>query len=366
MNWQFWNRISTEDWINIAISLGIVLLFLILRKLFTKYVFYLIVKLTKMAKSEFLNQIVEAFERPLRWIFILIGLYVAIDFFPYIEQNNPLLLSLIRVGYIIVVTWGLFNLSSNSSILFMKLNSHTNIEIDRILIPFLSKAIRVIIIAISISIIAQEFDYDVGTFVAGLGIGGLAFALAAQEVIKNLFGGVVIITEKPFSIGNWIQTPSIEGIVEDINFRSTIIRTFSDALITIPNSTLSNEPITNWSEMGKRQISFNLRVEYSTPKDKLESVTNKIRDYLQNHPEVHPDTIFVHFTDYNSSSLDIMLYFFTSTTVWAEYLRIKEEINFKILDILAEEGVSVAFPSRTVYMDDANKQASSNTSLNEE
>ncbi|MFC4403172.1 mechanosensitive ion channel family protein [Gracilibacillus xinjiangensis] len=366
MNWQFWNHISPENWLKIGISIGVFLLFLILRKLFTKYIFYLIVKLTKRAKSELLNQVVEAFERPLRWVFIFIGIFIAIDFFPYLDQENDLLIQLLRAGYIIVITWGLYNLSSNSSILFMKINSHTAIEIDQILIPFLSKAIRVIIIVISVSVIAEVFHYNVSGLVAGLGLGGLAFALAAQEVIKNLFGGIVIITERPFSIGNWIQTPTVEGVVEDINFRSTIIRTFADALITIPNSTLSNEPITNWSEMGKRQINFHLGVEYSTPKEKLENVTNQIRDYLVNNPEIHQETLFVRFTDYNSSSLDIMLYFFTKTTVWGEYLRIKEEVNFKIMDILEKEGVSVAFPSRTIYMDEDRKHIMNNPSPMEE
>ncbi|KAB8139032.1 mechanosensitive ion channel family protein [Gracilibacillus oryzae] len=366
MNWQFWNTISQENWIDIGISIGVILLFLILRKLFTKYVFYIIVKLTKKTKSEFLNQVVAAFERPLRWVFILIGVYIALDFFPYIDQHNQLLTQLLRAGYILLITWGLYNLSSNSSFFFMKLNSRTNIQIDKILIPFLSKAIRVIIVIISISVIAEVFGYKVSGLVAGLGIGGLAFALAAQEVVKNLFGGVVIITEKPFSIGEWIKTPTVEGIVEDINFRSTLIRTFADAVITIPNSTLSNEPITNWSKMGKRQISFNLGVEYSTPKDKLETVNNKIKEYLENHPEVHQETLFVRFTEFNHSSLDIMLYFFTKTTVWGEYLRIKEEINFKIMEILESEGVSIAFPSQTIYFNENSKHIVKNSSQSEE
>ncbi|WP_208588289.1 mechanosensitive ion channel family protein [Gracilibacillus suaedae] len=351
MNWRFWENITYDDYVNIAISIGIVLIAFILRKLFIKYIFYLLLKLAKKGKSEFLNYALTAFEKPLRMLIIIIGVYIAINYFPYLDQRNELFRQIIRVSFIFSITWGLYNLSSSSSLLFMKINDSLNFNIDQILIPFLSKAVRVIIIAISFSIIAQEFGYEISGFVAGLGLGGLAFALAAQEVIKNLFGGIVIITEKPFSIGDWIQTPSIEGTVEDINFRSTIIRTFADSVITIPNSTLSNEPITNWSEMGKRRIFFHLGVEYGTTKEQLEEVIKQIRTYLENNEDIHPETIFVRFSEYNDSSLDIMLYFFTHTIVWEEYLKIKEDVNFKIMEILEEQKVSVAFPSRSLYLD---------------
>lgn len=166
-----------------------------------------------------------------------------------------------------------------------------NIDIDDLLIPFLSKALRFVIVAISISIIAQEFDYDVGGFVAGLGLGGLAFALAAKDAIGNLFGGIVIITEKPFTIGDWIKTDSVEGTVEDITFRSTRVRTFADALVTVPNATLANESIINWSEMGKRQITFDLRLTYDTPRDKVERVVEQIDLLLKNHSGIDQETI---------------------------------------------------------------------------
>src|SRR5690625_661254 len=182
------------------------------------------------------------------------------------------------------------------------------------LIPFLSRALQVIIIAISISVILQEFNYNIGGFITGLGLGGLAFSLAAQDALKNLFGGIVIITEKPFTIDDWILTPSVEGTVEDISFRSTKIRTFAQALVTVPNATLANEPITNWSKMGKRQITFNLSLTYDTPKEKIEHVVRQVEYLLKNHPEIHPETIFVNFDHYKENGIDIFLYFFTKTT----------------------------------------------------
>ncbi|MFD0828505.1 mechanosensitive ion channel family protein [Neobacillus cucumis] len=335
---------------NVGISIGILLLFILFRNLFTKYVFQLILKLAKKTPTDFITQICLSFERPLGWFFIIFGLYLAMDYFPYIDQHNTFFLKFLRSMVIVLITWGLFNLSSPTSGILISVNEKINNKIDLILIPFISRAIRVIMIAISLSIIGQEFDYDVNGLVAGLGLGGLAFALAAKEAVGNLIGGIVIVTEKPFSIGDWILTPSVEGIVEDINFRSTKIRTFSQALVTVPNATLANEAITNWSRMGKRRISFDLGLNYRTTKEQIQRVVHRIEFMLNNHEEIHPETVMVAFDHYNESSLDVLVYFFTNSTVWAEHVKIKHEINLEIMGILEEEGVEIAFPSRTIYV----------------
>lgn len=349
MSWEYITSYETLK--SLGISLGIFLLFLFFNRFFVKYIFQLILKLSKKTPTDLLYYVCLSFERPARWFFVIIGLFVALHYFPFIDKTNPLILKLFRASIIFLISWGLFILSSTSSLLFSKLDKHFNLEIDQILIPFLSKALQFIIIAISISIIAQEFNYDVNGFIAGLGLGGLAFALAAKDALANLFGGIVIITEKPFSLGDHIMTPSVDGTVEEITFRSTKVRTSMQALVTVPNATLANQAITNWSKMGKRQISFRLGLTYSTPKNKLESVVQRIKDLLKNHQDIHPESINVTFDQYGESSLDIFLNFFTKTTNFDEYLLIKEDINLKIMEIIEDEGVSLAYPSRTIYFD---------------
>jgi MscS family membrane protein len=343
--------ISYEVLTNIAISIGIFVLFMIFRKIFSRYVFKFLLWAVKKAPSDFFSQVMLAFEKPLQWVFLIIGVFLSAEYLPYFNEHNPFFLSLIRSSLIFLIGWGLVNLSSSSSVFFRSLNSKYSMEIDEILIPFLSKALKVIIIAISFSIIAQEFGYNISGFVAGLGIGGLAISLAAKDALGNLVGGVVIITERPFSIGDWIMTPSVEGTVEDISFRSTKVRTFAQALVTVPNSTLANENITNWSKMGKRQISFNLRIAYDTPRGKLEDVVKQIKYLVNQHEEIDPETIFTTFDKYSESGYEIFLYFFTKTTEWGEFLRIKEEINFEIMKILENEGVTIAVPARKLYAD---------------
>lgn len=349
---MFWETYMKEDiLVDLGISIGIFLLFLIFRKLFAKYVFTLLLRLSRKAPNDFFSHVFVSFQKPIQFLFIIIGIYVSVGYFPYLNQHNSLFLDIIRASVIIMLTWGLYNMASASSALFTSLKVKYDLEIDDILIPFISKALRFVIVAISISIVAQEFNYDVNGFVAGLGLGGVAIAFAAKDVLGNLLGGFVIITEKPFTIGEWIMTPSVEGTVEDISFRSTRVRTFAQALVTVPNATLANESITNWSKMGKRQISFRLRVTHDTTKDQMANVVGQIEYLLKNHPDIHPETILVTFDDYKENGLDIFLYFFTKTTNWGEFLKIKEEINFEIMDILENERVYVAMPSRKLYLD---------------
>ncbi|MDD2443059.1 MAG: mechanosensitive ion channel family protein [Desulfotomaculaceae bacterium] len=324
---------------------------MLLRKIFTTYVFNLILKLFSKTDAELDKKILLSFEGPMRVFFVILGIYAALLYLPLSEVQKSLTTRIFRSAVIVLITWGLYNLEDVQSILFKKIQEKLNVQIDKILFPFLSKFLRVVTVLFAFTIIVQEWDYDINGLIAGLGLGGLAFALAAKDALSNIFGGMIIILDKPFSIGDWIKTPSAEGTVEDISFRSTKIRTFAQALVTVPNATLANESITNWSKMGKRRVTFQLGVAYSTPRDKLERCIRAIRTMLENHTEIHKETIFVGFDKFAENSLDILLYFFTVTTVWGEFLRVKEDVNFKIMEILEQEGVTAAFPSRSIYIE---------------
>lgn len=350
---EMWNWIlnRTDLWIDVGIALLIFLFFLVLRKVFTRYIFRLLLKWVQKTNTELFEYALKAFERPLRMFFLLLGLYAASQYLPLSIEVNVVIAKIFSSAVIILIAWGFFLLSDSSSAWIEKLIEKYNLTFDRLLIPFFSKVIRTVVVVVAVSIVMGAWGYNINSLVAGLGLGGLAFALAAKDSLSNIFGGIVIITERSFSKGDWIETPSVEGTVEEITFRSTRVRTFAQALVTIPNSTLANEPITNWSRMGKRRINFHLGVNYSTPGDKLETVVNRIREMLQNHPEIHPETILVYFDRFNDSSLDIFLYFFTKTTNWAEWLRVKQDCNIKIMQIIEEEGVDIAFPSRNIYLE---------------
>lgn len=334
-----------------GISLLIFLAFMLFRNVFVKYIFRTLLGLSSKTKSSLDEHLIISFEKPLRTFFIFLGLYAAVLYLPLSPKYDLLAGKAFRSSLIILASMGLFNFLGKYEALQEDLEKMFNLQIDQILIPFFSKIAKVIVIALAITVVAQEWGFPVTSFIAGLGLGGLAFALAAKDTASNIFGGIVIITDKPFSIGDWISTPSIEGVVEDINFRSTKIRTFAQALVTMPNATLANEPITNWTKMGKRRITFNLGLTYNTPRIKVEKCVHEIKKMLENHPEIHKETIFVSFDSFGPSSLDLFLYFFTNTTNWGKFLKVKEDVNLKIMEILEAENVSVAFPSTSIYLE---------------
>ncbi|QGG48501.1 mechanosensitive ion channel family protein [Heliorestis convoluta] len=341
---------------DLVIATTIFFFFLLLRKIFTRYVYQLILRILHKTETEFITRIFLAFEKPSQFFFIFIGIYVSLKYVDLSPYYQDLSLKFFRSALIALIAWGLYNLSDVYTGIFSTLEKRLSVEFNEILVSFFSKVLRVIVVLFAASIIAQEWGYRVEGLVAGLGLGGLAFALAAQNTLSNIFGGVVIIMDRPFSIGDWIKTPSVEGTVEDISFRSTKVRTFAQALVTVPNSTLANEAITNWSRMGKRQIAFHVGVTYDTTREQMEKTVASIKDMLVNHPEVHPETIFVVFDKYNDSSLDIFLYFFTKTTVWGEFLAVKQDVNLKIMEILEENNVSVAFPTTTVHVEKSSEE----------
>ncbi len=342
-------------------ALLIYIVFLIVDKVVKRCIFPWLENLTRKSGNEFDDKLVAAFFKPMEWFILLTGVFFALRYLPLSISADNIILDIYRSLVIGLVAWGFYALAAGESVLSREIKE--KFKVDDILISFFSKVVRFIVLALAIVIIAQEWGYNVNGFVAGLGLGGLAFALAAQDVLANVFGGIVIIMEKPFSIGDWIATPSVEGLVEDINFRSTRVRAFEQSLVTVPNSTLAKEPITNYTRMGKRRIRFHLGVTYDTPRLKLQQCVDQLREMLESHPEVHPERILVYFEQFNDSSLDIFIYFFTNTTVWEEFLAVRQDINFKIMEILEELEVAVAFPSHSIYFE--NPQVVKNYTMEE-
>ena len=198
--------------------------------------------------------------------------------------------------------------------------------------------------------VLAELGYNINGVLAGLGLGGLSFALAGQDMVSNFFGGLVLVTERPFEIGDWVSTPDVEGTVEDISLRSTKVRTLENALVIVPNSKVTTTPITNWTRMKMRLARFTLGLEYKTSPAALQSTVQAVEAMLKGHEGVHAGTVQVRLLDFGPSSLDVTVQFYTKTTDITEYRAVREDINLRILDILAAQGVSLAFPSRSLYV----------------
>ncbi|MFD0712063.1 mechanosensitive ion channel family protein [Paenibacillus sp. GCM10027626] len=342
-------------WVQLLISIGILLLFLLFRKLFTNYLIAIIKRVFK--QSEGILKWVEAFEKPLRAFFILIGVYLAIRCYvpeAYMATEGMRVVNgICRSIGVALVGWGIYNVSASSSALLEGLSKRFGLDETSMLIPFLSKVLRFVVIVLTVTIIGSEWGFSVNGLVAGMGLGSLAVALAAKDTLSNILGGVVIILEKPFSKGDWIMTPSVEGIVEDITFRSSKIRTFAHAVVTVPNATLASDPITNWSRMGKRRITFTLNVALNSDRERMERAIERMDQLLRNNEHIDPAMIMVRFSEFKESSLGIFFYFFTKTIVWTEYLTVKQDINLEIMRILEEEGVRLAYPAQRIFLEGA-------------
>lgn len=223
--------------------------------------------------------------------------------------------------------------------------------LDSTIVMFLVTLIKSMIVVIGVFIFLGEFNINLTGLLTGVGLGGITFALAAKDTAANIFGGFVIISDKPFAVGDWIQANNLEGIVENITFRSTRIRTFDDALIIVPNSTLSSASITNWSKMNKRKIKFNIGLTYNTSEDSMKAIMKNIEAYLVSHENILSDSVLVRFDEFADSSLDIIIIFFINQTSLAELKRIKEDVNFEIMKIVRNNNAQFAFPSTSVYME---------------
>ncbi|PLX80129.1 MAG: mechanosensitive ion channel family protein [Desulfuromonas sp.] len=345
-----------------AIALGIVLFSFIAKKAFAHLFIKLIMPLAKRTKNELDDQVLVCVQKPSELLVFLIGLFGATQYLqlpvePY--DINGFAINLIKVLTIVAAGWFLFNLVDLVDTYLKKWAARTESTLDDQLAPLIRKSLRIFIVIMALLMVIQSFGYPVSGLIASLGIGGLAFALAAKDTISNIFGSLMIIFDRPFHVGDWIQAGDLEGTVEEIGFRSTKIRTFAKTLITVPNNIIANMSLDNISRMPKRRIKLNVGVTYDTRPDQMREAVAKIRELLRQHPAIDQEFFLVNFTDFGASSLDIMVYCFTTTTVWGEYLEAREDVCLKIMDILEGMGLEIAFPSRTVYLQNPESETAS-------
>ena len=287
---------------------------------------------------------------PARYFFIILGIYLALINLGLPQDVFNIVSKLYRVSIIWIIAFAIANMITPDSQIFAKINKNVRFTKKDKATTLLYKIIRGFIYLVAIVIIIAELGYDINGLIAGLGVGGLAISLAAQDTLKNLIAGIVIIFDKPFIVGDWIESPNIAGIVEDITFRSTRIRTFKDSIITVPNSNISNDILTNWSKMEKRRITFELVATFDTPLKNICNATNKIKDMLIEHPNVHNEPIFVNFSDISDNGQNILIYFYIDRTDYNTYLTVKENVNYKIMQILRQEKVDLAYNTQTIYI----------------
>lgn len=338
---------------NILVALGIFLLFVFFRKIFTSFIVKLLEKFIKNTSTKIDDKIMNILNGPLRFAIIVLGFYFSLK---YLQIDLKLVNELFKTFVVYIIFWVLYDsvvVFESSIRQFAKKIGH---ELYQEIGDFLVKIIKIAIIIIGFVAILQVWGINISAFIASLGLGGLAFALAAKDTAANLFGGLTLLADKSLKIDDWIKVNGVEGVVEEIGLRTTKIRTFEKSLITVPNQILANQPVENFSRRGIRRIKFRVGVTYGTPVLTLENIVVEIRNMLESHPDIAQDaTMLVRFDEFEDSSLSIFIYTFSATADWAKYLEIRENVNILIMKIIERNNAEFAFPSQTLYIEKGNE-----------
>jgi len=350
--WQAFLRYTGSgagEWVGaLAVVFGAYIIRLILFFIADNYM----VKLASRTKTKSDDRLLKGIKVPFGNLIILWGLYWAVYLLrlprePY--DWHHLVYNIIDTLVILTVLWLAFRVIDVLISAFSESYSIKGEVRYNQLLPFFRDLAKIIALAGAIVFVIIAWGKDPTVMLAGLGIGGLAIGFAAKDTIANIFGSVTIFADRPFDVGDWVVIGNDEGIVEEIGFRTTKVRTFEKTLITIPNSVIANTAVNNFSKRPGRRVKQRIGILYETPIEKIEAVVNGIRRILGENQQVDNESIVVNFEDFADSSLTIFVYYFTSTSVWADYLQVRQDVNFKIMRLFESMGVEFAYPTRTLW-----------------
>ncbi|GAB1489749.1 mechanosensitive ion channel family protein [Opitutaceae bacterium] len=343
-------RGSGNTWQHYGIAAFIFVGSFLLRKIGATLVFSFFKKLASRTRTTLDDKLLPALEDPIKAIIALLGAYAAIKVLKLTPQTDTVLAYSATVAFSCAIFW-LFLRAFNTV-----LDHAHDLAKERQLgvaafMPWIKKTLVVMFVVFGVLMIAQSLGANVRAFLAGLGIGGLAFALAAQDTIANLFGSVVVAIDQPFKIGETVQIGSHLGLVEDIGLRSTKLRTAAKSLITIPNKTVASEAIANLSRFTQRRVEQVIGLTYDTPAGQMDAVVAEFKEIILSQPEVDPASVMVYFRDYSASSLDIWVVYLTKDPDFQAHMRLRQRINLAMMRAVQARGLSFAFPSQTLYLD---------------
>mgnify|MGYP001159672267 CR=1 FL=1 len=337
------------------------LVFKILTKLLTKYVLN---RFASNERTEGLNDTVKDIISPLSLsiaLLLLIPLTNIIQLPIHFKHYTIVGVKILLYINGILVCYQLVDL-----IVFFisKYTAKTESTLDDQIIPLIRKILKVLVVIIGILFILQSLDVNITTLLAGLSIGGLAFAFAAQDTIKNLFGSIMIFIDRPFQIGDYVSIGGVGGVVEEVGFRSTRIRTLQSSLVSIPNGALADQTVDNLGKRQFRRFNTTLGINYDTPPHLIEAFVNSTREIVTAHPAVVKDSHEIHLSAMGDFSLNILLHMKLSVSGWNKELEAKHEIYMTIIKLAYELGVNFAFPTQTLHVENfpEKKSISSNYS----
>ena len=347
-----WNKgISGVNISEIVIALLIFLFFLFLRGIFSKFVIKRLENYVSKTTNNFDNSLVFSMEGPAKFFPIVLGFFVSTSYLTIESQAAEFLETVNRSLITILIFWTFHQIIGPPSVVIKSVGD----LISKDLVNWIIKAIKVLIFILGVAAVLELWGIKIGPIIAGLGLFGVAVALGAQDLFKNLISGILVLVERRFQVGDWIFVEDvIEGTVESIGFRSTVVRRFDKSLATIPNFQFAEKAVINNSQITNRRISWVIGLEYRTSSKQLADIKKEIEEYIKNseHFTTTKDTILsVKIDQFAASSIDIKLICFTKTKYYLEWMKVKDILAIEIKNIVEKHKASFAFPSTSIYVE---------------
>ena len=338
----------------IIIGLIIFFIFYILKSFFARFVIGRLYKIVKKTKTDIDDVIIEVIEGPLKFLPVVIGFFIATSYIEFSADLTIFIEKINRTLITIFIFWLLLQLVVPFSFVIKKFEA----QLTTALVEWTLKGLKIVIIIIGIVAVLELWGIKVGPIIAGLGLLGVAVALGAQDLFKNLISGIMILMERRFKIGDVIHIAGeAEGIVEQIGFRSTLIRQFDSNLVMVPNFKFSEQSVTNYSRRINRRIRWIIGLEYRTTVEQLKNIRNQIKEFIdkdknfKNDDKSYFSSSFVRIDSFSDSSIDMLVQCFTNVTDWNEYIKVKETLAITIKEIVENEKAGFAFPSQSLYLE---------------
>lgn len=342
-------RSSGNTWQHYAIAGTLLLLSYLLRRVVTLWIFGFLKKLAARTKTTFDDKLFPALEAPVATFIALLGLFAALKVLKLPPSADTLLQTAMTVAFSMCFFWSLLRAMS-AFLDHLQEIAHEKKAGVAAFMPWIKKSLITFFIIFALLITAQNLHYDVKAFLAGLGIGGLAFALAAQDTIANLFGSIVVAIDQPFKLGDAIKIGANEGTVEDIGLRSTKLRRPDKSIVVIPNKTVAAEAIINMAKFTQRRVEQVIGFTYDATPEQLEGVVEEFRALILAEAEVDPSSVMVFFRDFSASSLDLWVVYMTKDADFQKHMRLKQRLNLAFMRAASAKGLAFAFPTQTIEL----------------
>ena len=345
-----WNRgILGIDIFEILIGLSIFLIFLIFRGLISKLIIKKLEIISQRTSNKLDDTFVKAMVGPARFLPLVLGFFIASYYMSFSDDTRSFVDNINRTLITILLFWIIHQIIEPISYILSGLGK----ILTRELIGWIIKSLKILIFILGAAAVLELWGIKIGPIIAGLGLFGVAVALGAQDLFKNLISGILVLVEKRFKMGDWILVEGIiEGIVEKIGFRSTTIRKFDKSLAIIPNFQFAENAVINVSQTTNWIISWIINLQYDTTVDQLKKIRDEIEDYIKTHEDFNTELGYaVRIDKFAESSIDMYVRCFTKTNEWEKWLSVKERLAIQIKQIVEKNGAAFAFPSQSIYVE---------------